>query len=102
MADFVKVANVSEIPAGQMKGFSIKGVKILVANVGGSLHCISSVCTHAGGPLEEGELSGSEITCPWHGAVFNVVTGEATAPPATLPVKKFEVKVRNGEIWVKV
>jgi len=102
MADFVKVASASEIPAGQLKGFTVNGVKILVANVSGALHCMGSQCTHKGGPLDEGDLSGSEVTCPWHGGTFDVTTGDATAPPAMVPAKKFEVKVQNGEIWVKV
>lgn len=102
MAEFTKVAAVSEIPSGSMKGFMVNGEKLLVANINGNFYAMGSICTHRGGPLEEGELSGNTLTCPWHGAQFDVTTGTPTMPPAQMPVKKFEVKVENNDVFVKV
>ncbi len=102
MAEFTKVATVSEIPSGSMKGFEVNGEKLLVANVNGNFYAMGSVCTHRFGPLAEGDLSGTTITCPLHGAQFDVTTGTNIAPPAPRPVKKFEVKVEGADIFVKV
>lgn len=68
-----------------------------VFNVAGSFCATQAKCTHQGGPLNEGKLQGSTVTCPWHGAQFNVCTGAVLRGPATEPVKTYRVAV-EGEI----
>lgn len=68
-----------------------------VFNVGGSFCATEAKCTHRGGPLNEGKVDGSTVTCPWHGTQFNVCTGAVLRGPATEPVKTFRVIV-EGEI----
>jgi nitrite reductase/ring-hydroxylating ferredoxin subunit len=64
-----------------------------VFNVAGSFCATQAKCTHRGGPLNEGKLDGSTVTCPWHGAQFNVCTGAVLRGPATDPVKTYRVVV---------
>jgi nitrite reductase/ring-hydroxylating ferredoxin subunit len=52
-------------------------------------------CTHRGGPLNEGKLEGSTVTCPWHGTQYNVCTGAVLRGPATEPVKTYRVVVEG-------
>ena len=78
------------------------GRAIALFNVQGSFCAIDDVCTHDGGPLAEGELQGSEIACPRHGARFDIRTGAALCMPAFEPVKTHEVKVENGVVFVRV
>lgn len=68
-----------------------------VFNVAGSFCATHAKCTHRGGPLSEGQLDGSTVTCPWHGAQFNVCTGAVLRGPATERVKTYRVIV-EGEI----
>jgi nitrite reductase/ring-hydroxylating ferredoxin subunit len=68
-----------------------------VFNVAGSFCATQAKCTHRGGPLNEGKLEGSTVTCPWHGTQFNVCTGAVLRGPATEPVKTYRVTV-EGEI----
>ncbi len=68
-----------------------------VFNVAGSFCATQAECTHQGGPLSEGKLEGSTVTCPWHGAQFNVCTGAVLRGPARDPVKTYRVMV-EGEI----
>jgi nitrite reductase/ring-hydroxylating ferredoxin subunit len=75
MADFVRVAGKSEIPAGQGRMFDIGGRQVAVFNVAGKFHAIDNVCEHQGGPLAEGELDGCVVTCPWHGWTYDVSSG---------------------------
>ena len=88
MAGFVKVAKTDEIAAGQGKMVEVSGKKIALFNVEGSFYAIDDTCTHRGGPLSEGSLDGKEVTCPWHGAIYDVTSGEVLSPPAPkeLPV----------------
>jgi uncharacterized protein YbjT (DUF2867 family)/nitrite reductase/ring-hydroxylating ferredoxin subunit len=65
----------------------------VVFNVGGSLCATQAKCTHRQGPLNEGKLDGSTVTCPWHGSQFNVCTGEVLRGPAKDPLKTYRVIV---------
>jgi nitrite reductase/ring-hydroxylating ferredoxin subunit len=70
---------------------------VAVFNVGGDFCATQANCTHRGGPLAEGTLEGSTLTCPWHGAQFNVCTGAVLRGPARDPVKTYRVS-REGDI----
>jgi len=75
--EFVKVIDTSELPENKMVKVIAGGKEILLANVAGSYYAIAHKCTHLGGPLSNGTLSGSIVTCPRHGAQFDVKTGKA-------------------------
>lgn len=100
MPEWVTVAKTEDVPEGQMIGATVGGLELLVANVGGQYRAIGSVCTHEGGPLAEGDLYDSIVTCPWHGSEFDVGTGEAETPPATEPEPVYAVRVEGDEIQV--
>jgi nitrite reductase/ring-hydroxylating ferredoxin subunit len=78
------------------------GKKIALFNVDGDYCAISDTCTHHGGPLSEGELAGKEVTCPWHGAVFDVTTGEVLGPPAMEGVACYKVRVAGNSIEIEI
>src|SRR5467141_853861 len=101
MPDFVKVAKTDEVAPGQAKLVEAGGKEIALFNVAGSFHAIDNTCTHVGGPLCEGELEGAEVTCPWHGAVFDVTTGQVLGPPAGVGVGRYSVRVDGPDIEVE-
>jgi nitrite reductase/ring-hydroxylating ferredoxin subunit len=100
MPEWVTVARTEDVPDGEMIGATVDGREVLVANVGGEYHAIGAVCTHEGGPLADGDLYGSTVTCPWHGSEFDVKTGEVETPPATEPEPVYDVRVEGDEIQV--
>ena len=102
MGTFVKVATVSDIPEASGLCVTAGGKKIALFNVGGTIHAIDDTCTHRGGPLSEGELSGTEVTCPWHCGLFNVTTGAVLGPPATQDVASYKVRVEGNDVEVEV
>ena len=102
MSEFVRVANVTEIPLGGRKLVDIDGRAIAIFNIDGQLCAIDDVCTHDGGPLADGQLHGREIECPRHGARFDVCTGAALCMPAFEPVATHEVKVVGDDVLVRV
>ena len=107
-----KICNVSEIPTGSMKGFTINGKKILIANTEGSFFAIDAVCSHMQGYLPDGKLSGKTVICPVHGTQFDLTTGKvlknvswiiktATHRSAT-DLRTYTVEVKEGQIFVDV
>ena len=100
MAEFTKVADAKDLPPGTSKCVDFAGGKVALFNVDGSIHAISDSCTHVGGPLSEGELEGRIVTCPLHGATFDVTTGEKTGPPAASDVDCFRVRVEGDDIQI--
>ena len=102
MAEFVKVATTSEIEPGTVKVFEVNGKQIAVCNAEGTFYAIDDVCTHDGGPLDQGELLGTEIECPRHGALFDVTTGKALTLPAIQPVQSYPVQVDGDDVKVEV
>ena len=99
--DFVKVAESNDIGPSSMKAVDVGAEKICIINIEGNFYAVGNVCTHMGGPLNEGTLEGFEVEYPWHGSKFDVRTGEPTRPPARLAVSSYEVKVQDNSILVK-
>jgi len=99
---FYKVANIGDLEPGQTKLVQAGNCDIALFNVGGDLYALDSSCTHQWGPLAEGQLEGNVVTCPWHGASFDVRTGEVLGPPAQSNVERYTVRVRGSEIEVEV
>ena len=88
---------VSELKPGQVKLVALDGELVTVYNVDGAYYATHDECTHAGGPLNEGELTGKIIVCPWHFSCFDVTNGEATCLPATESLETYTVVI-EGEI----
>jgi nitrite reductase (NADH) small subunit len=98
MPAFVKVAELSDIPPGSLKGVVANGKGIALANVNGTIYAMDEFCPHRGAPLYEGTLDGEWVECPWHAWKFHLGTGECSLNSMILPV--YQVKVVGNDIWV--
>jgi nitrite reductase/ring-hydroxylating ferredoxin subunit/uncharacterized membrane protein len=94
--NFVRVGRPQDFAEGQMKKVDADGMAVLVVRYGGQLRAISNTCAHAGGPLDEGELDGTRVTCPWHGSRYDIVTGHVLRGPATFSQPTLNVR-ENGD-----
>lgn len=101
MAEFEKVAGTNELNPGQRKSVIADEVPILLIRIGDVYYAIEDLCTHDGQPLTDGPLTDGKITCPRHGAQFDLETGKALCMPATEPVETLEVQERDDGIYVK-
>lgn len=101
MAEFVKVASLSELNPGSAKVVEVAGKTIALFNVGGKIYATDNTCLHQGGPLGEGELMGEVVVCPWHQWEYNVCTGE-NVDDRSLKVSTYPVQVDGSEIKVAV
>jgi nitrite reductase/ring-hydroxylating ferredoxin subunit len=76
--------------------------RLALFNVDEMFYAIDDTCTHKGGPLSEGMVVGSEVTCPWHGAVFDVTTGSVLGLPAPRSVASYAVRIEGEDIEVEL
>src|SRR5450631_3624810 len=98
MPEYVTVAAISELPnSGDRMVVEIDDHYIAIFNVDQKFYAIEDLCTHDDGPLAEGELHGTVIECPRHGATFDVTTGAVLSMPAIQSVPRYEVKIEADQ-----
>ena len=102
MGQLIKVAEADDVPPGTAKAVEADGRRIAVFNSGGGYYAIDDACTHRGGALSEGEIEGTVVTCPLHGAAFDVTTGNVLGPPASEGVVSYRVQVDGHDIKVEL
>ena len=95
---FVKIAELSDLAAGEMMVVEVGGERVLLVNVEGNVYACDDICSHAFASLSEGDLNGVEVECPLHGSAFNVTTGEAVTPPADESIKIYQLRVEGQDI----
>ncbi|MHB8411428.1 MAG: Rieske (2Fe-2S) protein [Candidatus Acidiferrales bacterium] len=98
---FERAAKIDEIPVGQIRELKITGKSIALANIDGKFFAINSICLHHGGPLGDGYLEGTLVSCPWHGWQYDVTTGKLAQQP-TDGVQCYTVELRGDEVFVDV
>ena len=101
MAILTKIGVTSDIPRGSGKVIEVAGKTLAVFNCDGKFYATDNTCKHRGGPLGDGSLSGTTVTCPWHGWEYDVTTGVCTLDES-VKVQSFPVKVESDEIWVSL
>lgn len=97
MAEFVRVAGTADVQPGHGMVAEVNGKTVAVFNVDGAFHVIDNTCLHRGGPLGEGEVEGSVVTCPWHGWQYDMTTGVCLKNPSA-KVSVYEVKVDGPDV----
>ena len=96
----IEVAVTSAVPEGEARAFEVDGKEIVLCNVDGEIYALQGMCTHEDLPLAGGEVDDGVLTCEWHGAEFDVCTGDAKTLPATRKLRTYEAVVRDGRIFL--
>ena len=102
MSDYKKVAEVSDIAEGEVASFFVDGDAVAVCRVEGNLYAFRDECTHQCFTLSDGDLDGERITCCYHGAEFNVRTGEVLCLPAVEPLETYPVRIDGDDVLIKL
>jgi 3-phenylpropionate/trans-cinnamate dioxygenase ferredoxin subunit len=100
--EYLEIAPASELPSGERLFVEIEGKPIVIFNIANQYFSIADVCSHDDGPVGEGALDGYNITCPRHGAQFDVRTGKVTQMPAVVDIPAYPVRVVDGMIQLGV
>jgi 3-phenylpropionate/trans-cinnamate dioxygenase ferredoxin component len=100
MAEWVKVARLDEVPPGTMLGVDIEDMSVCLAHADGQIYAFRNNCSHRDFQLDTGDLEDHRVTCAWHGARFDIRTGKALSLPAIKPIRTYEVKVEEGQVFI--
>ena len=100
VCDYVTLGPASDIGIGERLFVEIDANPIVIFNIAGQLFAIADICSHDDGPLGEGDLDGYEVSCPRHGAEFDVRTGKALSLPAVVDIPAYPVRVVNGRVEI--
>jgi nitrite reductase/ring-hydroxylating ferredoxin subunit len=100
MSVSVQVAKTTDIPLGQARSIEVAGHKIAVFHVDGTYYAIDNRCPHYGKSLSAGWVHGTAVTCPWHGAIFDLTSGDVLGGPALHGVQTYKVHVEDHDIYV--
>jgi 3-phenylpropionate/trans-cinnamate dioxygenase ferredoxin component len=100
--EFVVVGEASELESGERLFVEIDELSIVIFNIAGQLFAIGDVCSHDNGPLGDGELEGTAIVCPRHGARFDLRSGKVLSLPAFVDIPAYPVHVIDGQIEVGI
>jgi 3-phenylpropionate/trans-cinnamate dioxygenase ferredoxin component len=100
--NFVRALTVAEIPPGTMAGVELEGIKVLLSNLDGEIHAVSSICTHEYYDLSQGFIIDGAVVCALHLSQFDLKTGEVYNPPAEVPLRVFNVKIEEGVVFVEI
>lgn len=98
--EYISVATVDEIGDGERLTIEFDIARVIVFNIAGRYFAIEDVCSHDDSPLGEGEVNGTQIECPRHGALFDLETGKALMLPAVVDIPAFPVRVEGDEILI--
>ena len=99
---FLPVGRPQSFAEGNMKRVEAGGMPVLMLRHNGRLHAVANTCAHAGGPLDEGGLKGTIVTCPWHGSQFDIITGQVKRGPATFNQPTLTVRQTDDAVEVKL
>ena len=101
--DWAVAARVDDLTEGALLGVEIDGAPVLLHQLGEQVTAIGGRCSHAGAPLEEGDVDAGRctVTCPWHQSVFRLDTGEVVHGPATVPQRAYDTRVVGGQIEIR-
>ena len=100
MSELTKVAQLSDLPPGEMTTVEVDGDTVLLVNVDGAIWAVSETCPHEEGPLSEGYLDENRVECPWHGSNFDVTDGKYIDGPASAGLKVYPTRVEGDAILI--
>jgi nitrite reductase/ring-hydroxylating ferredoxin subunit/uncharacterized membrane protein len=102
--DWTAVLSETELEEGTPTRAVAGDATVLLYRAGGRVHAINSRCTHAGGPLDEGEVDAAActVTCPWHQSVFRLEDGSVVHGPASVPQAAYDTRIEGGQIEIRL
>jgi nitrite reductase/ring-hydroxylating ferredoxin subunit/uncharacterized membrane protein len=100
--EWTPVLHEADLLERRPKRVEVEGKHIMLCRENGQVFAIGAVCSHAGGPLDQGRIRDGTVQCPWHHSVFDLRDGRIVHGPATQPQASFDTRVRSGRIEIRL
>ncbi len=97
---YTRVTSADAVEEGQLYPCTVGEEQRLLTKVDGRVHAIEGICTHEFAELADGDLEGEVLWCPLHASGFDVRTGAVTSPPAQRPLKTYDVRIEDDQVYV--
>jgi nitrite reductase/ring-hydroxylating ferredoxin subunit len=94
-----------DLQENKLVRIDIKNKPIVLTKVSGKVYAMDAVCSHEGGPLEDGNVEGYNLTCPWHYAVFdirNAKVSDQTVWATDLTSYPVKIEQQTGDILLSL
>jgi 3-phenylpropionate/trans-cinnamate dioxygenase ferredoxin component len=102
VSEFIRVASIADLPPNALRGVSVNGTAVCLANADGTIYAFQDNCSHKDFPLHSGTLAGCRLECAWHGGTFDLESGRAVRLPAVKPIRMYDVRIEGDDILVAV
>ena len=103
MPHWTDIADADDLPDGGRLCVTIEKRALVVLRLGNDVYAIANTCPHAGRPLEDGEVHGTTITCPFHGYTYNLRNGKnLDYPDIEPPVPTYPARIEAGKVQLAV
>jgi nitrite reductase/ring-hydroxylating ferredoxin subunit len=99
--EFAPVMRDEELPENEPRRVQYNGLPVVLVRERSRVYALYERCSHMSGPLAEGKIEGNAIRCPWHGSCFSLEDGSVLEGPATNPQPSFEVRIADGQIYLR-
>jgi nitrite reductase/ring-hydroxylating ferredoxin subunit/uncharacterized membrane protein len=99
--DFVAVMDVKDLPAHKLTRVDAAGTPVVLYKDGARVFALSAICSHLGGPLDEGSCENGVVHCPWHNSGFRLDDGSVVNSPAVYAQPTFDVRIHNGKVQLR-
>ena len=99
--EFTPVIAAADLPENAPTRASFGSTAVMLVRRGEVVHALKDTCSHAGGPLSQGQLKGDTITCPWHGSVFRITDGSVVHGPATSRQVRYEARINGDQVGLQ-
>lgn len=96
--EFTAVAAVADLSDGVATKVMFGPTAVMLVRRGEVVHALKDTCSHAGGPLSEGELKGDTITCPWHSSTFRITDGSVVHGPAGTRQVSYAARISGDQV----
>ena len=96
--EFMPVAALADLAEQTPTKVAFGSSAVMLVRRGDVVHALKETCSHAGGPLSEGELRGDTITCPWHFSTFRLSDGGVVHGPAGSRQLSYRTRVADGQV----
>ncbi len=102
MNEYIKAAKKSDIPVGEVRSFVIENEVVAIFNIEQEYYALKDQCSHMDLPLSDGLVEGNTVTCAYHGAEFDIKSGDVLCLPAVEPVERYEIKIEGEDIYISL